>query len=126
MENIGYLGLVSTVGTFWSIIDWIIRIVAQFVVPRNRKPTAGMAWLLFIFLVPILGMFVFLILGNPKLPKSRQNAQKTVNKLIASMVKSFQKNKQLEELLKADVPDKYQKVAKLNQSLSGMPVVNTS
>ena len=123
MENIGYLGLVSTVGTVWFIIDWIIRIVALFVVPRNRKPTAGMAWLLFIFLVPILGMFVFLILGNPKLPKSRQNAQKTVNKLIASMVKSFQKNKQLEELLKADVPEKYQKVAQLNQSLSGMPVV---
>lgn len=123
MHYISYIGLINTTGTIWLITDWAIRIVALFIVPRNRKPTAGMAWLLFIFLVPIFGLIVFLILGNPKLPKSRQNAQSTVDKLIKSMVKNLQNNRGLSQLLKVDLPIKYKKIAKLNESLSSMPVV---
>ena len=35
--------------TIWIVIEWLLRIVALFVVPRNRKPTSGMAWLMLIF-----------------------------------------------------------------------------
>ena len=51
--------------------DIVVRVVAVIVVPRNRRPTAGMAWLLAIFFVPIFGILFFLLIGNPKLPKGR-------------------------------------------------------
>ena len=34
------------------LVDLAIRIAALIIVPRNRKPTAAMAWLLAIFLLP--------------------------------------------------------------------------
>ena len=48
------------------IIDLVIRVIAVIVVPRNRRPTAGMAWLLAIFFIPILGILLFLLIGNPE------------------------------------------------------------
>ena len=45
------------------VIDMIIRVIAIIVVPRNRRPTAGMAWLLAIFFIPILGVLIFLLIG---------------------------------------------------------------
>src|SRR4029453_11342775 len=55
------------------IIDLVIRVIAVIVVPRNRRPTAGMAWLLAIF---------FLLIGNPKLPKHRREKQAQVDEFI--------------------------------------------
>lgn len=63
----------------WTImvlfVDNIIRIVALFVVPRNRRPTAGMAWLVTIFWLPVPGLLLFLLIGGNKLPKKRTRKQ---------------------------------------------------
>jgi cardiolipin synthase A/B len=115
------IGLVSYAGTLWLIIDWTIRITALFIVPRNRKPTAGMAWLLLIFLLPAFGMLLFIVLGSPKLPKSRRNAQKTLDAIIKKALKGFQKNHD-SDLLDAKVPAKYVPLARLSESLGGLPV----
>jgi cardiolipin synthase A/B len=114
-------GLVSFAGALWFVIDWSIRIVALFVVPRNRKPSVGMAWLLFIFLIPTVGMFFFIVIGSPKLPKSRRNAQKMLDRIIKKALKDFQATHD-DALLKAQVPAKYLPLAKLSESLGGLPV----
>ena len=54
-------------------VDLVVRIVAIIIVPRNRRPTAGMAWLLAIFFIPYIGILFFLLIGNPKLPKARRD-----------------------------------------------------
>ena len=59
-----------------------MRIIAIIVVPRNRRPTAGMAWLLAIFFIPFLGILFFLLIGNPKLPKHRREKQAEVDRYI--------------------------------------------
>ena len=59
------------------VIDWTIRIAALIIIPRDRKPTAAMAWLLAIFLIPIIGVFLFLLIGSYKLPKARLEKQST-------------------------------------------------
>ena len=64
------------------LIDLVIRVIAVIVVPRNRRPTAGMAWLLAIFFIPILGVLFFLLIGNPKLPKHRREKQAEVDEFI--------------------------------------------
>lgn len=74
---------VSTIGFF--VVDNIIRIVALFVVPRNRRPTAGMAWLMAIFFLPIPGLLLFLIIGSKRLPKSRKQKQDDINQFVAEV-----------------------------------------
>ena len=64
------------------VVDLVIRVIAVIVVPRNRRPTAGMAWLLAIFFFPVLGGLIFLLIGNPKLPKRRREKQAEVDEFI--------------------------------------------
>ena len=63
-------------------VDLVIRIIALFVVPRNRTPASGTAWLLFIFLLPIPGLIVFLLIGANHMPRSRRERQ---DRVIARM-----------------------------------------
>ncbi|QIK62834.1 cardiolipin synthase [Leucobacter viscericola] len=74
---------ISTFGFF--VVDNIIRIVALFVVPRNRRPTAGMAWLMAIFFLPVPGLLLFLIIGSKRLPKSRERKQEDINKFVSEV-----------------------------------------
>lgn len=110
------------IGVVWIIVNWIIRITALFVVPRNRKPSSAMAWLLLIFLLPILGLLLFLIIGSPKLPAARREAQQTLDRFIKQALKSLQRNNGNSHLLSAAAPEKYQAIAKLSQALGHLPV----
>ncbi|MFB2598563.1 phospholipase D-like domain-containing protein [Herbiconiux sp. P17] len=70
----------------WIVVvaaDLAIRIAALIIVPRGRKPTAAMAWLLAIFLIPFIGILLFLVIGRTKLPKKRLALQDTVDGMIA-------------------------------------------
>ena len=75
-ETAAILGLVLV------LFDWVIRIIALIVIPADRKPTAAMAWLLAIFLIPFIGIVLFLLIGNVKLPKKWRVRQTEVNRLI--------------------------------------------
>lgn len=66
-------------------IDLVIRIGAIFIVPRNRRPTSGMAWLLAIFFLPFIGTILFLVIGSRRLPKARRQKQAEVDRLIAEV-----------------------------------------
>ena len=71
----GVLGTVLGLGVVAVVIDLAIRLVALVVIPRNRLPTAAMAWLLAVFFIPVIGVLLFLLIGNPKLPEKRQLKQ---------------------------------------------------
>lgn len=70
---------------FLLILDNSIRIVSLFLVPRNRRPTAGMAWLMAIFLLPVPGLIVFLIIGSKNLPKKRVERQDAINEFVSAI-----------------------------------------
>lgn len=67
------------------VVDNAIRIVSVFVVPRNRRPTSGMAWLMAIFLLPVPGLIVFLIIGSNRLPRKREEKQGAINQFVAQL-----------------------------------------
>lgn len=69
-------------GGILILADLAIRIAALIIVPRDRKPTAAMAWLLAIFLIPFVGILLFLLIGNPRLPKKRRDKQEELNRII--------------------------------------------
>jgi len=68
--------------TLW-LVDLLVKLVALGVVPRNRRPSSGMAWLLLIMVIPLLGFAVFLMLGRTRLERRRNEQQAEVNALVA-------------------------------------------
>lgn len=101
-------------------LEYIIRIVALFIVPRNRRPTAGMAWLMAIFWIPVLGIILFWLIGTNHLPKKRVEKQKIASNAIAALADRE------EEKLGSDlsnVPIGIKSAAMLARSLGAQPMV---
>ena len=67
---------------FLVVVDLTVRITAIIVIPRNRRPTAAMAWLLAVFFLPYIGVVLFLLIGNPRLPRARRRKQDQINEYI--------------------------------------------
>ena len=64
------------------VVDFFIRLFLVAYVPRNRKPTAAMSWLLLIFIVPVFGTIFFFILGSTKLSRKRRAQQTQITKML--------------------------------------------
>ncbi|WP_353826358.1 cardiolipin synthase [Agromyces sp. SYSU T0242] len=73
----------AIVGGLVVLVDLAIRITALIIIPRDRKPTAAMAWLLAIFLIPFVGILLYLLIGNIRLPKQRMERQREADRMIA-------------------------------------------
>lgn len=78
----------TTIGGIALVIDWVIRVIFLFYVPRGRKPTAAMAWLLAILIIPFFGVLLFLAIGSPKLSKKRRQQQASIDALIESATRA--------------------------------------
>lgn len=64
------------------LVDLAIKIVAVGVVPQNRKPTSGTAWLLLILFLPYVGIILFLMIGSPYINRRRRAIQARANELL--------------------------------------------
>ncbi|RLP68700.1 cardiolipin synthase [Mycetocola manganoxydans] len=100
------------------VIDFIIRVIAIIVVPRNRRPSAGMAWLLAIFLIPYVGVIAFLLIGHPKLPKKRRDIQDEINDFIRIAGENLPKQE-----LQPGRPLWFTNLVKLNRNLGALPLL---
>ncbi|KQV08404.1 cardiolipin synthase [Leifsonia sp. Root112D2] len=100
------------------VIDFIIRIVAIIVVPRNRRPSSATAWLLAIYFIPYLGVLFFLLIGSYKLPKRRREKQEEINRFILDSTHGM-------ERVRKDHPwpPWLESVVQLNRNLGSMPLV---
>lgn len=107
--------------TWWLILvfvtDLIIRVAAIIIVPRNRRPTAAMAWLLAIYFIPIIGVFLFLLIGNPRLPRKRRRKQERINEYIHDTSESLDFG-----TLRPHAPDWFTSLVTLNRNLGAMPL----
>jgi cardiolipin synthase A/B len=59
----------------WAL-DFGIKLAAVGIVPGNRKPSAAMAWLILILIVPFAGVVLFFFLGRTDLGRSRLTRQR--------------------------------------------------
>ncbi len=100
------------------VVDFAIRVVAIIVVPRNRRPTSGMAWLLAIFFLPYIGALLFLLIGYRTLPKKRLEMQEEINQFILDSTEG------IEQVRRDHVwPPWLDSVVELNRRLGSMPLV---
>jgi len=75
--------MAAWVGIALYLLDLTIKVIALGVIPKNRRPSSGMAWLLLIMIIPFLGFIIFLVLGRTKLERRRFEQQAEVNATVA-------------------------------------------
>lgn len=109
------LGAVYAVSVI--VVDVIIRVLAVIYVPQNRKPQTATAWLLAIFLIPYVGIVLFLLIGSTRLPKSRRIKQREINDYILETTEGM-------DLVAKDAtfPTWLQPIVELNRTLGSMPL----
>jgi cardiolipin synthase len=104
------------------VIFWIVCLILLFIIPRNRKPSSSTAWLLLMCIVPVLGIIIFFLIGNPKLSKRRRAMQSTMNETITKAVAEAQSHHEFGSLLQPPISPRYELFVKLNTNLGGLPV----
>lgn len=96
-------------------IDFIIRLGLLIYIPKNRKPTAAMSWLLLIFILPLFGTILFFILGSTKLSKKRRADQEQINIMLSRYMRELRR-----EGLAARISKPHDMRAKLAESLTAL------
>lgn len=100
------------------LIDFVIRVLAVIYVPRNRRPQTALAWLLAIFFIPYLGILLFLIVGQARLPRGRRRRQREINQYILETTEGFDRVER-----DPPWPPWLEPVVELNRTLGAMPLV---
>ena len=101
------------------LVDLVIRIVALGWIPHNRRPSVALGWLLAIFLIPYVGILVFVLLGSAKLPKRRRDKQSQVNDLIRDQLRNRAIIGQRDHM-----PEPLSTAAQLNFDLGALPMTH--
>ncbi len=109
-----------------AILGWVLlvleiglRLFALGVIPGNRKPSTGMAWLLVILFEPIIGFTVYLILGRTRLGRRRHERQE---RAMAAISKVAARVPDPEQVL-AGRPPYLARAVHLNRTLGAMPLL---
>jgi len=98
-------------------VDLVIRVAAIIIVPRNRRPTAATAWLLAIYFIPLVGVALFLLIGNPRLPPARLRKQEQINDFIRQATAEIEFGSP-----RTDAPTWFDSLVTLNRNLGAMPL----
>lgn len=98
-----------------------LRLLALGVIPGNRKPSTGMAWLLLIMIEPFIGFTAFLLLGRTELGRKRSARQASSHNTILEHT-SVGKALGGERELTMTLPPYVASVAHLNHTLGTLPL----
>lgn len=96
-------------------VEWTIRVVMLIYVPQRRSAAASRTWLLLIFLLPIPGLLVYLVIGRVYLPGWRVARQIRASQLVREAVANA-------DLPETDVPKHLRDVAQMVERLGDFPV----
>ena len=64
-----------TLGTTLLALDWSIRLAALWWIPSRSVPAAARSWLLLVFFLPLLGLPLYLLVGQPWISRQRRRRQ---------------------------------------------------
>ncbi|WP_432398369.1 cardiolipin synthase [Pseudarthrobacter sp. L19] len=104
-----------------TLIDLAIRVLALGIIPGNRRPTTAMAWLLGIFVIPSVGLVLFLLFGNFRLSRRRRAQQEAVNTRIRAGTSELAAVES-----RYDGPEWVASAAELNKTLGSLPMVDNN
>ncbi|MCZ4497521.1 MAG: cls [Marmoricola sp.] len=105
----------TLIGVALVVIEVIGRVAAIGVIPGNRKPSTGMAWLMVVLIEPILGLIAFAFLGSARVGRKRHLRQLEINGLIAERTATVPANDE-------DLRPPVRSVVHLNRALGTLPL----
>lgn len=70
------------IGAWLLALDWAIRLGALWWIPRRSRPAAARGWLLLVGFVPLLGLPIYLVWGQPWVSKRRRRRQARASRQI--------------------------------------------
>ncbi|GAB2985848.1 cardiolipin synthase [Frigoribacterium salinisoli] len=118
LKSLPWKRIAKVVPAVVLVVEYLARIVALLTVPRNRRPTAAMAWLMTIFSAPIPGTLLFSLLGTTRLPKNRRDKQTEINEYILDTTEGLDRVTET-----GSWPTWLASVVALNRKLGAMPLV---
>src|SRR3954447_22029733 len=77
-----WVSLAAIAGAAVVLAQVAVYVIALGVIPGGRKPSTGMAWLILILAVPLLGILAFLLFGSTHVERKRHRTQLAVNERI--------------------------------------------
>jgi cardiolipin synthase len=108
----------TAIGSIVLVLGMVLRLIALGVIPGNRKPSTGMAWLLLILFEPFTGFLLFTMLGQTRLGRIRNQRQREAHAAIArTRAKQGDTPSEL-----VGISDKVATITHLNRSLAAFPV----
>lgn len=121
-------------GWIWSIVDvislaaivlvaqWMIRIVLIPIVLRRHRPAVATTWLIVVFFEPFIGLIIYLVIGRQLVGRKRIEHHERVALEVEQRIKGqFLQDHAVEV---DQLPHHRRDLARLAQTLSGMPAVN--
>lgn len=108
---------VQDAATLLAVLNALVVVVAVLVVPRNRRPTTALAWILAITLVPAVGLLLFFLFGTNQLPAGRRRKQAQVDGIVRAAVDVLD-----ESSARRTEPPWLDQVVRLNRNLTAIPL----
>ena len=106
------------VGSGLLLAQFVIAITSLAIVPRNRRPQTALAWLLLIYILPLVGFGLFLLFGSRTLPKRRREKQQQISDYILQTTEGVDRVRRDHPW-----PPWLEPIVKLNRRLGAMPLV---
>jgi cardiolipin synthase len=91
-------------------------VIALGVVPKNRRPSSAMAWLLAIFFIPGVGLIGYLLLGQTRLDRRRHARQRALNDEVTEYVRGLPRSPHPKTISETDAA-----TIELNERLGSLP-----
>jgi cardiolipin synthase len=111
-----WVALITSLLVLTTVVT--LAVVSLIIVPRNRRPQSALAWLLLIYIVPLVGFLLFLMLGSRRLPKRRRDQQDEINRYILETTEG------MDRVVKDPPwPSWLEPIVELNRNLGAMPLV---
>ena len=119
VDRLAFLPFPAGVTSALLITEYAIKILALGMVPENRQPSSSQAWLLAILFIPIVGVPLFLLLGNPYITGRRHVIQAEANRLYEE---ALEKWPTVPDSVR--IPSGVRTVLEMNRNLTAIPCMS--
>jgi cardiolipin synthase len=101
-------------------VEWLIALAMVPVVLARRRPSTALAWLLVIFMFPIVGLCIYLLVGETRLGRRRARRYAEARRVIETIPhREMHRPHVVEPRIRAEQRD----LVRLTERLSHMPVL---
>ena len=111
---------------FWtilSVVDFVLVAAAILMILRRpREPRAMLAWILGLLLLPVLGLILFVLIGEPRLKRTRRRRQRRRQKLAPELSRKTQALRDVQATQESvPIPDELSSLVQVATRLSRHP-----